>query len=70
MKFKVKNDNEFFGLIGEMCGENQIQSPNSAIKNYDYYKGYMVIELSDQFINRLQEANKEDHDQLISEYGL
>jgi hypothetical protein len=70
MKFKVKNDTEFFRLIDEMCEKNQIQGPNSVIKNYDYYKGYMVIELSDLFVNRLKEANKDDYDLLISDYSM
>jgi hypothetical protein len=69
MKFKTKDENELFAYIDGICSKNEIEGPNAIIKNYDYLRGYMIIELSGVFLNRLEQANKEDYNSLVLKYS-
>lgn len=69
MKFKTKNDTEFFAFLDELCIKNQIEGPNSIIKDYDYVRGYMIIRVGEPFLVRLKAADKENYDLLVRKYG-
>jgi hypothetical protein len=69
MKFKTKNETDFFNFVDELCTKNNINGTNQVIKEYDYYRGFMTIELGSPFLNRLEVINKEDFDLLVSKYS-
>lgn len=69
MKFKTKNESDFFNTLDEICIRNNMHGTSQKALHYDSSIGFIIIDIGNQFIFRLKEKSEADYQLLLSLYG-